>query len=75
MIGLCSFYIQVTPEVSVAHLKERFIEECGMKKVVVASLLAVASMASVAGPLLAQTQVNLGSNGQTASGGVQLSPA
>jgi len=46
-----------------------------MKKVVVASLLAVASMAINAGPLLAQTQVNLGSNAQAASGGVQLSPA
>jgi hypothetical protein len=48
-----------------------------MKKVVVASLLAVASMASIAGPLVAQTQVNLGSspNAQAASGGVQMSPA
>jgi len=46
-----------------------------MKKVVVASLLAVASMASVAGPLMAQTQVNLGSNAQATSGGVQMSPA
>jgi hypothetical protein len=47
-----------------------------MKKVVVASLLAVASMAISAGPLLAQTQVNLGSNAQAANGGsVQLSPA
>jgi hypothetical protein len=53
---------------------KRFIEECGMKKVVVASLLAVAGMASVAGAV-AQTQVNLGSNAQSTSGGVQMSPA
>ena len=46
-----------------------------MKKVVVASLLAVAGMVSVSGPLMAQSQVNLGSNAQAASGGVQLSPA
>jgi len=45
-----------------------------MKKVVVASLLAVASMASVSGLLVAQTQVNLGSNAQATSGGVQMSP-
>jgi hypothetical protein len=46
-----------------------------MKKVVVASLLAVAGMACVAGPAVAQTQVNLGSNAQSTSGGVQMSPA
>ena len=46
-----------------------------MKKVVVASLLAVAGMAWVAGPALAQTQVNLGSNAQATSGGVQMSAA
>jgi hypothetical protein len=47
-----------------------------MKKVVVASLLVVASMASVANTLVAQTQVNLGSNAQAPAGGdVQLSPA
>ncbi|WP_260738324.1 hypothetical protein [Tunturiibacter lichenicola] len=47
-----------------------------MKKVVVASLLAVASMACGAGTVVAQTQVNLGSNAQTPAGGdVQLSPA
>jgi hypothetical protein len=46
-----------------------------MKKVVVASLLAVASVAGVAGSVVAQTQVNLGSNAQAASGDVQLSPA
>ncbi len=46
-----------------------------MKKVVVASLLAVASVASVARIAMAQTQVNLGSNAQATSGGVQLSPA
>jgi hypothetical protein len=45
-----------------------------MKKVVVASLLAVAGMAWVASPAIAQTQVNLGSNSQSA-GGVQMSPA
>jgi hypothetical protein len=45
-----------------------------MKKVVVASLLAVAGMACVAGAV-AQTQVNLGSNAQSTSGGVQMSPA
>ncbi len=45
-----------------------------MKKVVVASLLAV-GMACVAGTVVAQTQVNLGSNQQPASGGVQMSPA
>jgi hypothetical protein len=70
-----SVYIPVTPEASVTHLKERFNEECGMKKVVVASLLAVAGMASVSGPLMAQTQVNLGSNAQATSGGIQMSPA
>ena len=46
-----------------------------MKKVVVASLLVVAGMASVAGPAVAQTQVNLGSNAQATSSGVQMSPA
>jgi hypothetical protein len=46
-----------------------------MKKVVVASLLVVAGMAWVAGPAIAQTQVNLGSNAQATSGGVQMSPA
>ena len=46
-----------------------------MKKVVVASLLAVAGMASVVGSAVAQSQVNLGSNAQAASGGVQMSPA
>jgi tetratricopeptide (TPR) repeat protein len=46
-----------------------------MKKVVVASLLVVAGMAWVAGPAEAQTQVNLGSNAQATSSGVQMSPA
>jgi hypothetical protein len=46
-----------------------------MKKVVVASLLAVASMACVARIAEAQTQVNLGSNQQPANSGVQMSPA
>jgi hypothetical protein len=46
-----------------------------MKKVVVASLLAVAGMVSVAGSAVAQTQVNLGSNAQATSGGVQMPPA
>jgi hypothetical protein len=47
-----------------------------MKKVVVASLLAVTGMASVASLAVAQTQVNLGSNAQQpAGGGVQMSPA
>jgi hypothetical protein len=46
-----------------------------MKKAVVASVLAVASVASVAGIARAQTQVNLGSNQQSNSGGVQMSPA
>ena len=45
-----------------------------MKKVVVASLLAVAGMACVARIAVAQTQVNLGSK-QPAGGGVQMSPA
>ncbi|HEY6412798.1 MAG TPA: hypothetical protein VIX42_03885 [Edaphobacter sp.] len=45
-----------------------------MKKVVVASLLAVASVAPAARMAVAQTQVNLGSNAQ-ASGGIQMSPA
>jgi hypothetical protein len=46
-----------------------------MKKVVVASLLTVASITGVAGTAIAQTQVNLGSNAQSTSGGVQMSPA
>jgi hypothetical protein len=46
-----------------------------MKKVVVASLLAVASMACVARIAEAQTQVNLGSNQQPSNTGVQMSPA
>jgi hypothetical protein len=46
-----------------------------MKKVVVASLLAVASAATVARVAVAQTQVNLGSNAQQTGGGVQLAPA
>jgi hypothetical protein len=46
-----------------------------MKKVVVASLLAVAGMVSVARTAMAQSQVNLGSNAQSSSGGVQMSPA
>jgi hypothetical protein len=46
-----------------------------MKKVVVASLLAVASAAAVARVAVAQTQVNLGSNAQQAGGGVTLAPA
>jgi len=46
-----------------------------MKKVVVASLLAVAGMVCVARIADAQTQVNLGSNAQSTSGGVQMSPA
>src|ERR1700679_1212419 len=46
-----------------------------MKKVVVASLLAVTGMVSVARVAVAQTQVNLGSNAQSTSGGVQMSPA
>src|ERR1700727_2859254 len=46
-----------------------------MKKVVVASLLAVAGMASMVGSAVAQTQVNLGSDAQSSSGGVQMSAA
>ncbi|MBS1799093.1 MAG: hypothetical protein JSS95_04635 [Acidobacteria bacterium] len=46
-----------------------------MKKVVVASLLAVASTAIGARVAVAQTQVNLGSNAQQTGGGVQLAPA
>ena len=46
-----------------------------MKKVVVASLLAVAGMVCVAGSAVAQTQVNLGSNQQAGNTGVQMSPA
>ncbi|MGH9598118.1 MAG: hypothetical protein ACRD3K_15100, partial [Edaphobacter sp.] len=42
---------------------------------VVASLLAVAGMVCVAGSAVAQTQVNLGSNQQAGSTGVQMSPA
>src|SRR3979490_2257022 len=45
-----------------------------MKKVVVASLLAVAGMACVARTVAAQTQVNLGSQ-QPAGGGVQMPAA
>ncbi|MCU1226559.1 MAG: putative lipoprotein [Edaphobacter sp.] len=45
-----------------------------MKKVVVASLLAVASVASVARMAVAQTQANPGASAQ-ASGGIQMSPA
>jgi hypothetical protein len=54
---------------------KKIYEECGMKKVVVASLLAVASVAPVARMAVAQTQVNLGSNAQAAGGGIQMSPA
>jgi hypothetical protein len=46
-----------------------------MKKVVVASLLAVASVTGLAGIAVAQSQVNLGSNAQASSGGVQMSAA
>jgi tetratricopeptide (TPR) repeat protein len=46
-----------------------------MKKVVVASLLAVASIALVPQNGVAQTQVNLGSNAQASSAGIQMSPA
>jgi len=46
-----------------------------MKKVVVASLLAVAAMACGAGTAISQTQVNLGSNAQASNSGVQMSPA
>jgi hypothetical protein len=46
-----------------------------MNKVVVASLLAVSGMVSVARIAAAQSQVNLGSNAQATSGGVQMSPA
>jgi tetratricopeptide (TPR) repeat protein len=47
-----------------------------MKKVVVASLLAVASVALVSRIAVAQTQVNLGSNAQASpSAGIQMSPA
>ncbi len=46
-----------------------------MKKAVVASLLVVAGMASTAGIAAAQTQVNLGTNAQSNSGGVQMSAA
>jgi hypothetical protein len=46
-----------------------------MKKVVVASLLAFACVACVAGIAEAQTQVNLGSNQQSSNAGVQMSPA
>jgi hypothetical protein len=46
-----------------------------MKKVVVASLLAVAGIACVASTAVAQTPVNLGSNAQSANSGVQMSPA
>lgn len=46
-----------------------------MKKAVVASLLAVASVASGARVAVAQTQVNLGTNAQQTGGGVTLPPA
>jgi hypothetical protein len=46
-----------------------------MKKVVVASLLAFACVACVAGTAEAQSQVNLGSNQQPSNAGVQMSPA
>lgn len=46
-----------------------------MKKVVIASLLAVAGVALSAQPGVAQTQVNLGQNAQSSSGGIQMSPA
>src|ERR1700678_2787231 len=46
-----------------------------MKKVVVASLLAFACVACVAGTAEAQPQVTLGSNQQSSTGGVQMSPA
>jgi hypothetical protein len=65
----------VTLELSVTYLKRKLIEECGMKKAVVASLLVVAGMASAASVATAQTQVNLGSNAQANSGGVQMSAA
>src|SRR5665213_1799856 len=68
-------YIQVTPGAPWHSVEGRIIEECGMKKVVVASLLAVASVAMVSRIAVAQTQVNLGSNAQASSGGIQMSPA
>jgi len=46
-----------------------------MKKVVVASLLVVAGVALSAQPGVSQTQVNLGQNAQSSSGGIQMSPA
>lgn len=46
-----------------------------MNKVVVASLLAVACVAFAAQPGVAQTQVNLGQNAQSSSGGIQMSAA
>ena len=46
-----------------------------MNKVVVASLLAVSGMVGVARIAAAQNQVNLGSNAQATSGGIQMSPA
>src|ERR1700678_1920925 len=46
-----------------------------MNKVVVAPLLAVSGMVGVARMASAQSQVNLGSNAQATSGGVQMSPA
>ena len=46
-----------------------------MNKAVVASLLAVSGMVGVARIAAAQSQVNLGSNAQATSGGVQMSPA
>ncbi len=46
-----------------------------MKKVVVASLLAVAGMVSIAQTAVAQAQPDSGTTAQPASGGVQMSPA
>jgi hypothetical protein len=46
-----------------------------MKKVVVASLLAVASVATVARVAVAQSQASPGANAQQAGGGVTLAPA
>ena len=46
-----------------------------MKKVVVASLLAVAGMACVSRSSVAQAPANPGANAQSANSGVQMSPA
>jgi hypothetical protein len=46
-----------------------------MKKVVVASLLAVAGMACVSRSSVAQAPANAGANAQSANSGVQMSPA